>query len=201
MPDAEESAIIAEYKRKHYEQWLDDPLPALGRRTPRDTVKTSEGRALVESLIAEMELHEMRAPLGEQFDFILTRKALGLLPEIKPGELLRGTWLDASTEGVDQLISISLGDSGSLSLMLHRTPSYERFDPERSGVSMKLLGLDDRDACCTRDSRAFRLGVTLTRDGESCRHYRCRPRSTVVVYVDLSGVRRGRCEQEQHSEP
>jgi len=163
-PDPEESAIVAEYKRKYYDQWLDDPLPALGGRTPREMVKTSEGRVLVDALIAEMEVHELRSPRGEQFDFRRTRKALGLLPEIKPGQVLRGTWLSASTEGVDQLINISIGEPGALSLMLHRTPAYERLDPERSGVSMKLLGLDDNDdfdrmESCSYAAAAARLTV------------------------------------------
>lgn len=166
--DAEQSAIVAEYKRKHYDQWLDDHLPAFGGRTPREMVKTTEGRVFVDALIAQMEVEELKSPFEEQFDFRHTRKTLGLLPEIKPGDLLRGTWLSVSTEGIDQLISVSIGEVGTLSLMLHRTPSYEQFDPERSGVAMKLLGLDDRDdfdrmESCSYAAAAARLTVRSNR--------------------------------------
>jgi len=37
------------------EHWLDEVVPAIADRTPRDAAKTPQGRALLESLLRELE--------------------------------------------------------------------------------------------------------------------------------------------------
>ena len=69
--------IVHELKRRHYADWPDHPLPALDGMTPREAVRTVDGRAAVDNLLKEMENQEQRAP-GPPFDFSALRRALGL---------------------------------------------------------------------------------------------------------------------------
>ena len=69
--------ILHELKRRHYADWPDHPLPALDGMTPREAVRTADGRAAVDNLLKEMENQEQRAP-GAAFDFSALRRALGL---------------------------------------------------------------------------------------------------------------------------
>ena len=38
---------------KHWEGWVDQNIPALGGKTPRDAVKTADGREAVEALLQD----------------------------------------------------------------------------------------------------------------------------------------------------
>ena len=79
-PSAEEmNAIALDFKRRHYADWSDRPLPALGGQTPRAAVRTQAGRAQVDLLLKEAEMAEARAPKGQAFDFSVVRRDLGLL--------------------------------------------------------------------------------------------------------------------------
>ena len=69
--------IVHELKRRHYADWPEHPLPALDGMTPRQAVRTADGRAAVDNLLKEMENQEQRAP-GPPFDFSALRRALGL---------------------------------------------------------------------------------------------------------------------------
>ena len=75
MPVPDE--IVHELKRRHYADWPEHPLPALDGMTPRQAVRTADGRAAVDNLLKEMENQEQRAP-GAAFDFSALRRALGL---------------------------------------------------------------------------------------------------------------------------
>ncbi|MGA8055208.1 MAG: hypothetical protein WCA12_15365, partial [Burkholderiales bacterium] len=78
----EVQAKIAEMMRKHYRSWVDQKIPALGDRTPRDAVRDPDGREAVEALInqAERDGALMKPPLDPE---ILTevRAVLGLKKE------------------------------------------------------------------------------------------------------------------------
>jgi len=78
VPAADELEIIREYKRRHYEAWLDDRIPALGGKTPRAAVRAAKSRALLEALLADMEQSESRLPEAERFDVGWIREQLGL---------------------------------------------------------------------------------------------------------------------------
>jgi hypothetical protein len=78
IPPPEAGKILREYKEKHYAEWTDSPLPALDGRTPREAVRTKEGKSRVDLLLKECENHEARLPKDEQFDFSSIRKKLGL---------------------------------------------------------------------------------------------------------------------------
>jgi uncharacterized protein (DUF2384 family) len=51
----EVKAQVAAMLAKHYEQWVDDPLPALDGKTPLEAVRTRSGRERVETLVADIE--------------------------------------------------------------------------------------------------------------------------------------------------
>ncbi len=77
-PPLEAVEALLEYKRRHYDDWADHPLPALSGRTPREAVGTREGRQRVDALLKHMENLEARSPLGQAFDFSSLRSSLGL---------------------------------------------------------------------------------------------------------------------------
>jgi hypothetical protein len=51
----EVKAKIAEMLDKHYELWIDEKIPALGDKTPREAVKDPDGRERVEALVLQIE--------------------------------------------------------------------------------------------------------------------------------------------------
>jgi hypothetical protein len=83
IPAEMEREIILQMKTGHYAKWPDDPLPALGGKTARQTVKTKSGRQAVLALIRDMEHGEAREAKAGQpaFDFSPLRKTLGLEEE------------------------------------------------------------------------------------------------------------------------
>lgn len=70
---------LAEMLMRHYTEWLDTKLPALGERTPRKAVRDRDGREAVEALIAQMERDGARQspPLDPGIPAML-RRELGL---------------------------------------------------------------------------------------------------------------------------
>ena len=77
-PPPEAQQLILEFKRRHYADWIDQPVPALGGQTPREAVRNARGRDAVNVLLKEIENHEQRAGDGAAFDVSETRRALGL---------------------------------------------------------------------------------------------------------------------------
>ena len=66
------------WKERHYAGWLDLPLPALCGMTPREAVRTKEGKDRVDVLLKDLENHECRLPEEERFSFSGMRRELGL---------------------------------------------------------------------------------------------------------------------------
>ncbi len=78
-PPPEAERLILDFKRRHYADWPDHPLPALDGKTPREAVQTVGGRGAVDVLLKEMENLEQRAGEGgASFDFSPLRCELGL---------------------------------------------------------------------------------------------------------------------------
>ena len=77
MPEVRQQ--LAEMLMRHYTEWLDTKLPALGERTPRKAVRDRDGREAVEALIAQMERDGARQspPLDPGIPAML-RRELGL---------------------------------------------------------------------------------------------------------------------------
>lgn len=76
VPVSEEAKIIREVKQRHYENWINEKLPALDGLSPREAIRTDEGRRKVVDLLKSMENRE--ASLDDSFDFSFIWRALGL---------------------------------------------------------------------------------------------------------------------------
>ena len=61
LSEQEQSAIIHETMDQHYRDTLDQPVPALGNKSPRAAVKTASGRAKVADWLKMMENRTARA--------------------------------------------------------------------------------------------------------------------------------------------
>jgi hypothetical protein len=73
--------VIAELEEKMLRQWIDDSIPALGGMTPREAVKTPEGREQVLELleyIARRQRAVQKAPGMFSPDYRKVKKMLGL---------------------------------------------------------------------------------------------------------------------------
>jgi hypothetical protein len=66
------------HKRRHYADWVDVALPALGGQTPRQAVTTARGRSEVDVLLKEMERMESRSSPGTGYSFEGIRRELQL---------------------------------------------------------------------------------------------------------------------------
>lgn len=72
-------AALRETLRKHYRAWVDDKIPALGNRTPREAVRDPDGREAVAALVDQIERDgpKMNPPLDPEIVREL-RETLGL---------------------------------------------------------------------------------------------------------------------------
>jgi hypothetical protein len=77
-PTAEEQEFVREYKQRYYQKWLDEPIPALNGKTPRQAARSRAGREQLDLLLREMENAEQRLPEPERFDVSTLRTELGL---------------------------------------------------------------------------------------------------------------------------
>ena len=78
IPAAEAAQIVREFKARHYESWIDQPLPALAGMTPRQASRKKALRERVDVLLKDIEYHENRLPGGPQVDLSGIRAQLGL---------------------------------------------------------------------------------------------------------------------------
>lgn len=76
-PEVQEQ--LARILDQRYEGWVDEKIPALGGKTPRQAVKTPVGRAKVEALLAGMERQPGQDLLGHKPPVARLRQKLGLL--------------------------------------------------------------------------------------------------------------------------
>ena len=77
VPDDVQREVLGTYLRDHYVKWLDDEIPALGGKTPRNAVRTRQGRAQVERMLADIEHQVQRMPGGDTVDIAGMRRELG----------------------------------------------------------------------------------------------------------------------------
>ena len=74
----EHAQLVLDFKAAHYRAWLDEALPALAGKTPREAARSASGRSSLDVLLKEMENQEARVDRGEAFDFSVIRRELGL---------------------------------------------------------------------------------------------------------------------------
>lgn len=75
--------ILRNFLENYYQRWVDDPVPALSGRSPRQACGTGEGRAQVIELLKYMENVEAKKKQAGQphFEVNLLRRELGLPEE------------------------------------------------------------------------------------------------------------------------
>lgn len=80
IPPAEAEALMKEFFEQQYREWLDESIPALGGKTPREAAQDPEGRAELIELLKSIEYtEERRRRAGEPgFDVNRLRRELGL---------------------------------------------------------------------------------------------------------------------------
>jgi hypothetical protein len=76
--------IMRDMMRRHYESWIDQPVPALGGKTPRQAARSAKHRAALDLLLREIEHHDARRPAAERVDLSWLRTAVGLSTSV-PG--------------------------------------------------------------------------------------------------------------------
>ena len=68
----DERALIRQSAEDHYRHILDQPLPALGGKSPRTAAKTPKGREKVVAWLKTLENHSAKRPAGDpigEYDF------------------------------------------------------------------------------------------------------------------------------------
>jgi hypothetical protein len=75
-PAAEEAlgALMA----RHWEAWLDERVPALGGKTPRQAAKTAVGRERLEALLVDFASRSEQEPVHMRVGVDRLRQQLGL---------------------------------------------------------------------------------------------------------------------------
>jgi hypothetical protein len=73
-----EEVLLRQVKEAHYHDWIDQPIPALGGKTPRAAARSKKSRQALDLLLRDMENRENRLPERARFDVGWIRKELGL---------------------------------------------------------------------------------------------------------------------------
>jgi hypothetical protein len=81
IPPEISSAIIRQFKERFYSTWLDQPIPALGGKTPREAANTPKGRSQLQALLKQLEYTEAQSSPEDPFDVSTLRAELGLLSD------------------------------------------------------------------------------------------------------------------------
>jgi hypothetical protein len=83
IPSDEQQKLLGEFYQRHYGKWLDEPVPALGDRTPRHAAKLKTVRPKLIALLKDFESHsERQRRAGEiAYDFTWMWAELGLIRE------------------------------------------------------------------------------------------------------------------------
>lgn len=55
VPPEVSAQVVGEFYEQHYRRWLDEPVPALGNRTPREAARLKTGRPKLVALLQEFE--------------------------------------------------------------------------------------------------------------------------------------------------
>ncbi len=95
--EAEAEQLMEPIFQEYYRDWLDEPIPALAGRTPRQALKSLDGRFKVIRLLKQIENLEARRgprPWGA-LDFGEIKSALGLTDDdlVRVDDEARGIWL------------------------------------------------------------------------------------------------------------
>jgi len=76
----EVQGLLKEHLRAHYRAWPDMKLPALKGKTPRQAMRTKDGREMVEALLLDLEQMERREARLDEDILPELRATLGIGP-------------------------------------------------------------------------------------------------------------------------
>jgi hypothetical protein len=78
IPEEVQAQLLAPILQQHIDSWIDEPIPALNGKTPRQAVRTKAGRAKVLAMLKDQENSIQRQHGGELVDFSRAYRELGL---------------------------------------------------------------------------------------------------------------------------
>jgi hypothetical protein len=83
IPSEEQQRLLGEFYEQHYGKWIDEPVPALGNRTPRHAAKLKTVRPKLIALLKDFESHSERLRRSGEiaYDFSWMWAELGLIRE------------------------------------------------------------------------------------------------------------------------
>lgn len=81
IPEEVQAEALSAFMSDRLMQWIDESLPVLGGKTPRQTVETEAGREQVVALLKDQESITLRMPGGDRVDYAAVYAALGLPSE------------------------------------------------------------------------------------------------------------------------
>jgi hypothetical protein len=72
LPEVQEQ--LQQMAKQHWENWFDEPVPALDNQTPRESAKTEKGQELLEALLlhyeAEGSKHGQNNPFKADINYL-----------------------------------------------------------------------------------------------------------------------------------
>jgi len=69
--------MLGRYLQDYYRRWIDELVPALGNKTPRQAARTKRGRAQVTAL-KDIENGTVGQPGANTVDFAALRREIGI---------------------------------------------------------------------------------------------------------------------------
>jgi hypothetical protein len=80
IPPELQAALLSSFMQDRLMQWIDEEIPALDGKTPREAVRTKRGREQVVELLKDQEHTTQHMPGGDRVDFSVVYRELGLDP-------------------------------------------------------------------------------------------------------------------------
>ncbi len=78
IPPEVEAALLSEFMQEHLMKWVDMPLPPLGGQTPRQAVRSQQGREQVLGMLRDQEHIFADRPGADRVDWAAPHRDLGL---------------------------------------------------------------------------------------------------------------------------
>ncbi|MFZ4580680.1 MAG: hypothetical protein ACOYOB_20025, partial [Myxococcota bacterium] len=74
----EVAAVMREFRQAHMHEWVDEPIPALDGKTPREAAKDRKLRPRLIALLDQFDNSEARTPEDHRIDWSWARRELGV---------------------------------------------------------------------------------------------------------------------------
>lgn len=184
IPAEVQQDLMLDHHARHYRQWLDDPIPALDGRTPRDAAKHPALRSRLAGLIRGLEgMYQMALRSNEPaYDPSWMWAELGFEDRAQPAHpppLAHERWVD-SIPGWSTVCSAVVGRLRGLPGFDDASSSLSRKDLENDLVVRRFLQ-DRREQADLSGDRARAAGDALLRKLRCTINYELHRRKTFWV--------------------